>query len=107
MKLDGVSHEILEELAELYAVPSDRWQRIVGNNSSTVFDCSLQFHERLFQRSCARSFDKFISSRLYTAIRQQALDQELHAASPIHREGNELVRVGIQSSLVAWAKSCV
>ena len=41
-ELDGIAHQILEELDQLGAVGPDRRQSVVGDHGSALFDGRLQ-----------------------------------------------------------------
>ena len=57
--------------------------------------------ERLLQGVFAGGIEQVLSLCPDARIGQQILDQPLHAAGPVHREGDELVGIGVQLALVA------
>ena len=61
----------------------------------------MQVVERMLQGFFAGDVGRVLALRPDARIGQQVLDQALHPAGPVHREGDELVGVGVQLSLVA------
>ena len=68
---------------------------------AALFDGAAQVVERLLQRVFAGGVEQVLPFGPDARIGQQVLDQPLHAVGPVHGEGDELVGVGVQLSLVA------
>jgi len=89
--------EITESVASR---PPGRW---AGDRASPVHRFLRWRHANLgalLQCFFTGGIEQILSFCPDTRIGQQILDQPLHAAGPIHCEGNELIGVGVQLSLV-------
>ena len=99
--LDGVADQVLEQLDQLHLVGHD-----AGSGSwVTSAPLSSMAPRRLTSACCSASSLEVSSSSLpfvpTREIGQQVLDQPLHAAGAVHREGDELVGIGVELALVA------
>ena len=71
---------------------------------AAFFDGAAQIDERLLQGFFAGGIEQVLALGPDARIGQQILDQALHAAGPVHREGDKLIGVGVQLSFVAPGK---
>ena len=75
-------------------------QWIVSHQRAFFLDCPSQVYEGLSQRVFAGDIEQIPAFCPDPRVRQQVLDQPLHAASTVHGEGNKLIRIGVQLSFV-------
>ena len=99
--LDGVADEVLEQLDQLHLVRQDGGQGIVRHHRAASSMAPRRFMSACSNASSLEVSTQFLSFCPDARIGQQVLDQPLHAGGAVHREGDELVGVGVQLALVA------
>jgi hypothetical protein len=104
--LDGIAEQILKQLRQLQLVGHHTRQGIVRYARPAFLDGTAKIDHRPTQGTLTRSGHEFSALRANTRVRQQILNQGLHAFGAIHREDDKFIRIVVQLALVASGNEC-
>ena len=85
---------------QLHLVRQDGGQWVVRHHRVAFFDGATQIYKRLLQCFFTGRLEQMLCICPGARIRQQILDQPLHAAGTVHCECNEFIGIRVELSLI-------
>src|SRR5690606_30554460 len=101
VEFHGIGDEVLKDLSELNGVGGHGRQVIVRNGGVGFLEGWRQVLQDTSEHELSVHALERTAARADARKREQVVDQRLHALDALHREPDELVRVGIEPAVIA------